>query len=565
MIKPRKMFLNELHAVLCCFVLALATICVRAGDVSMADYPRLGGETDDAPRIGRAIAAAGSGGQVFFPSATYVLATTTSGYPGENYHIFLASKTNLTLRGVGPSSVLQSQVTSGANYGPTDAILIGVYNSSDIAIRDLSFVGQGKGYAQDSDWGAGVTIYNSTRVAVRDCSFQNLNCGIGKGGNYDYGQFLDNRIFGKIAQDSILAWDRCVVRGNLIDGGSSKTVSMGVRVTGSETVVAQNIIRHVSAEPIVMEGNLNSGISIANNAIENPGGYGIVARLMVNSVILGNTITGGDLELQAGNGTGSNSPVNNNVVLGNNMTNGGIYVAGNTAINSPAQHNLLANNIDSGSPVYGFLANGGADYTSLIGNQILSAQQDAIEWSSPYGMVVNYVDQPLWRGFWTVLSPALQGMFLADNKFTRGPNNTQPAIVMNGANDSYVAQNDLGAGFSASYYGSGNNNFFTARAGRNVGFNVAAPTASLSANGINNTAGNLQPVVTIPPGASPYTWVNTTGLSVLLWVGGGTVSSITVNGASAFVSSNHDIPLQNGEYVTVTYSAAPVMLYKESP
>src|SRR5262249_46270085 len=178
---------------------------------------------------------------------------------------------------------------------------IGIYGSSGIAIRDLSFVGQGKNYQTDMDAGSAVTIYNSTTVAVRDCTFQNLNCGIGKGANYDFGQFLDNRFFGKIAQDCILGRDRCIIRGNLIEGGPSRLVDMGIRVAGSETIVAQNIIRNTFAEPIVVERSqvLNSGIVIADNIIENVG-YGIVARNMGNGVIHGNTVTGGSLEVNAG-------------------------------------------------------------------------------------------------------------------------------------------------------------------------------------------------------------------------------------------------------------------------
>src|SRR5262249_7991169 len=133
-------FYRKSKVVLCCMALALAAVCTRGTDVSVANFPRQPTETDDAPRIARAIGAVGTGGgQVFFPSGSYVLATTNY-YSRRYHHVVLQSQTNLTLRGAGPSSVLQTALAnqSGA-YNGKDAILIGIYGSSGIAIRDLSF------------------------------------------------------------------------------------------------------------------------------------------------------------------------------------------------------------------------------------------------------------------------------------------------------------------------------------------------------------------------------------------------------------------------------------------
>lgn len=90
----------------------------------------------------------------------------------------------------------------------------------------------------------------------------------------------------------------------------------------------------------------------------------------------------------------------------------------------------------------------------------------------------------------------------------------------------------------------------------------------------NNTSANIYPAKArtgITVGASPYTWTNTTGNLVHLFIGGGTVSNLQSvrNGGDPFAISYNSntqplmltIPPNDG--VTVTYTAAPGMSYRE--
>jgi hypothetical protein len=61
-------------------------------------------------------------------------------------------------------------------------------------------------------------------------------------------------------------------------------------------------------------------------------------------------------------------------------------------------------------------------------------------------------------------------------------------------------------------------------------------------------------------GASPFSYKNTTGWTQLVWVQGGTVSSITVNGLPVAYSSTGQVyTLTTGSIMIVTYSVAPAM------
>jgi Pectate lyase superfamily protein len=61
-------------------------------------------------------------------------------------------------------------------------------------------------------------------------------------------------------------------------------------------------------------------------------------------------------------------------------------------------------------------------------------------------------------------------------------------------------------------------------------------------------------------GTSPFSYKNTTGWTQLVWVQGGTVSSITINGLSVAYSSTGQVyTLTTGSTIIVTYSVAPAM------
>lgn len=87
-----------------------------------------------------------------------------------------------------------------------------------------------------------------------------------------------------------------------------------------------------------------------------------------------------------------------------------------------------------------------------------------------------------------------------------------------------------------------------------IATNIAVAIQSLS--GITPNIG-INPIITV--GASPFSYTNISGAKQLTFVNGGTVSAVAINGTTVVAGSNTSVPLQNGDYVTVTYSVAPTM------
>ncbi len=69
----------------------------------------------------------------------------------------------------------------------------------------------------------------------------------------------------------------------------------------------------------------------------------------------------------------------------------------------------------------------------------------------------------------------------------------------------------------------------------------------------------------ITVGASPFTFTNTNTFRVIVYVAGGTVSSITYNGTAVSASTGASFELDYNDALVVTYSAAPSMYQKAIP
>lgn len=67
-------------------------------------------------------------------------------------------------------------------------------------------------------------------------------------------------------------------------------------------------------------------------------------------------------------------------------------------------------------------------------------------------------------------------------------------------------------------------------------------------------------------GASPFNWTNTSVGNVTMYIGGGTLSQVNINGSDVFATGVTNavttIMVQSSEYLTVTYSVAPTMRWK---
>jgi len=82
----------------------------------------------------------------------------------------------------------------------------------------------------------------------------------------------------------------------------------------------------------------------------------------------------------------------------------------------------------------------------------------------------------------------------------------------------------------------------------------------------STTTSNLIAPTLISAGSSPFSFTNTTGVNIFIFVSGGIVTSVAINGASITpaltLTSVTTAPLQPNEYITVTYTSVPMMKYK---
>lgn len=84
-------------------------------------------------------------------------------------------------------------------------------------------------------------------------------------------------------------------------------------------------------------------------------------------------------------------------------------------------------------------------------------------------------------------------------------------------------------------------------------------------NGIASSVWNTVVMTNIPVGSSPFSWTNTSPVNGYVLLGGGSVSGLSLNGTSlpsAFFTSPATLPLQPGQYISVTFTAAPTLYFK---
>lgn len=78
----------------------------------------------------------------------------------------------------------------------------------------------------------------------------------------------------------------------------------------------------------------------------------------------------------------------------------------------------------------------------------------------------------------------------------------------------------------------------------------------------NNLGYNPSIITPIVVGASPFNFTNNTGNDISVFVQAGTVSQINLDGYAVALSTFQSVVVPQGSIVTVTYTVAPVMLYK---
>lgn len=98
---------------------------------------------------------------------------------------------------------------------------------------------------------------------------------------------------------------------------------------------------------------------------------------------------------------------------------------------------------------------------------------------------------------------------------------------------------------------------------------VLAPYTFIMGGGFYSAGNNLTQPTTIAgvSGANPFSFTNTVFYNIIVYVGGGTVTNIGVNGkflstSALSVSGIETFSLQPNEWITVGYSSAPLMTWK---
>ena len=436
--------------------------------ISVLDHGANGGDTkDDTAGIQAAIDALPStGGRVFFPSGRYYLDSSKSA-AGMFHHIRVRGLTNVTLFGAGPSSEIVSRdpADTKAKYSTADPSLFYVDASEGIQFRDLSLGGKGKtDKVGDGRFACGVLFYSSTRCSVEQCSFRDLNNGI-ECWFSTWGRIFNNVFTGRITQSAIELFDNDyrkgstdhhTITGNLIDGGATNSINMGIRADTSYTVIANNTIRNTYFEPILLEGTTSQHVSMTGNAIEQTGfsSYGIVLRNAERCVVSGNTIDGGGIVLWAGEGQKSTKwTVRRNIVSGNTINankvnQNGIYVAA-TPPNNTASDNTFVDNMIECKMSGIHLSSTAGSWNRISGNRLVTEGQ-GITCETPHNQIGQNIISSGSHGIYALADP----LMINENYLIGKSATDKRPVFVNVPNGASLAHGNVSTNYALSdFYG----------------------------------------------------------------------------------------------------------------
>lgn len=457
--------------------------------VNVLDYGALGNGThDDTTNIQAAINAVPStGGKVFFPRGTYMLnRSTTSVDTPYMYNLLLKNKTNVVLEGVGRSSELFVYRVSSGSYTRTDPTILEMVNAPGAEVRAIRFVGAGKSYNTrigDQRPGNGITVYNSTLDNISDCSFEDTNIGL-LIWNSSWVTASGNRIGGIAAQSGIEFYangtsynDNLVITGNTLDGGTSQSIGMGIRGSARYSTIANNILRNVLLEHIVIEGALSQFLTITGNTIRRDStnyAYGIALRNCDRSTVADNTMDGASIEMWAGKPTYSGWSVSHNVVQGNQIrcqipNVNGFYIS--TVMGSTVDDNIIANNRVTSTKVGIHLAAG--KNNKITGNLISDTGGNGIVCETPNTLIngnvlVNIAGHGIYG---TATNLTIIGNVLSGANTSR----TRPVFINAGYSACHVADNESSNFPYGDYLGTGNARSFISRTEIQIQATTSAP------------------------------------------------------------------------------------------
>ena len=76
-----------------------------------------------------------------------------------------------------------------------------------------------------------------------------------------------------------------------------------------------------------------------------------------------------------------------------------------------------------------------------------------------------------------------------------------------------------------------------------------------------NLGFNPQGGTVLPPGSSPFSWTNNKGYAAVVFISGGAVSAVTVDGRSITPAASMQVLVPPGRTMVVTYSSTPSIIY----
>ena len=499
---------------------------------NVKNYGAVGdGVTDDSAAIQAAINAVPSGGgTVFFPLATYFIATNSQ----------ITLKSNLTLDFNGSTIKTSSQLwtvnpgfvgTSLNNVKIVGMIFDGTQGTGVSGIEPLDFIGftGSKNIRIENCRGENMsgTLINfkppiNTDITVRNCFVGETDAGV-SGGFVTF----DTVSNGIIAGNILFVWDSgpLIARSSHLDIHDNViTTRRGVGLDLNNQT-ASDIIEDLDIHDNIIIGATESAqVSIFIHDTGTPGTSGTFKKIRLH----GNFVDGKGIS-NAIIITVSN-PAEGIAIKDNWVFNGspqsitirlqsdqrGWDISGNTMAHTTGASNFGINNTESGVFV---LRNSRITNNTIIDSKIcIQARLDNcivnenILGDFQIGSVAN--------------ANALIGIFQNFSTFT---NNTI------------------------------SNNKFVTKGGEAVFGQTVDST-----NRINNNAGfNPQGVAAITPGASPYTYTNNDGVPEVIHIDGGTITTVAKNAITLYsfggTAARCAVWLEPGEAVTVTYTVVPTV------
>lgn len=373
-------------------------------------------------------------------------------------------------------------------------------------------------------------------------------------------------------------------------------------ITDYNTIAFTNVNQIVSLSNITAVGGSVGAFPVAGQGGFLVGyllsGYGGIGNYFTNStnsgmvILAGSTITNKNLTVNQLIGSDANNgevtvTVGNGLLLtGGNLTatgggtfNPGSFSSGLSGTNiTGTQTNVVYLTSTNGitwsftnSSVTIFIGATGQTniYTNSITNIVIQTPSNVMSiWQITGGgsMTNNYTTNAAGGAMWGLGTDKQQNssdtFSLLGNGTISGVRCTGAGTMNNGTG--VFTSGSLTAGSSASVitkYGS----FITYANGLMTASNAVFTNLWVS-NGITSTARNGLAPISISPGASPFSYTSTATNNITVFISGGIVTAISINGTSIAsgltLTSVTPIVLQTNETLTVTYSSAPTMFYK---